>query len=161
MKHIAIRKFESNDFDPVSRIYGQGIETRNATFETHIKSWDEWNEAYLATCRLVAHIDKNIIGWAALSSISKRPAYRGVAEVSVYVDNDYKKMGVGSRLLRALVNQSKQEGFWTLEAKIFPENKSSIALHLKNNFKIVGRREKIGQLYGIWRDVILMERRSK
>jgi L-amino acid N-acyltransferase YncA len=156
-----IRNFEQNDFDSVKDIYQQGIDTGNATFETQAKEWDEWNNSMLQVCRLVAVENDRVVGWAALSPVSSRCVYAGVAEVSVYVASEARGKGVGQALLSKLVEESEKEGFWTLQAGIFPENESSVALHQKNGFRILGLREKLGKMGEKWRDVVLLERRSK
>lgn len=149
------------DWDAVRSIYGQGIRTGHATFETSPpSSWDAWDEEHLAHCRLMARLDDRAVGWAALSPVSDRCAYGGVAEVSVYVAEDVRGRGVGSKLLGALIIDSEREDIWTLQAQIFPENAGSIALFERKGFRIVGRRERLGELDGVWRDVVLLERRS-
>ena len=149
-----------DDWDAVRTIYFEGIATGNATFETDAPEWKEWDATHLSCCRLVARVDESIVGWAALSPISRRAVYRGVAEVSVYVAGAAQGKGIGQSLLQKLIEDSEQEGIWTLQAGIFPENVSSIELHRKCGFREVGKREKIGKLKGVWRDVVLMERRS-
>jgi L-amino acid N-acyltransferase YncA len=144
----------------VREIYAQGIATRNATFETALPDWAEWDARHLSMCRLVALRGDEVVGWAALSAVSSREVYRGVAEVSVYVADGAQGKGIGSALLSALVAESERNGIWTLQAGILAENDASIHLHEKAGFRIVGRREKIGQLDGQWRDTVLMERRS-
>jgi phosphinothricin acetyltransferase len=144
----------------VREIYAQGIATRNATFETALPDWAEWDARHLSMCRLVALRGDEVVGWAALSAVSSREVYRGVAEVSVYVADGAQGKGIGSALLSALVAESERHGIWTLQAGILAENDASIHLHEKAGFRIVGRREKIGQLDGQWRDTVLMERRS-
>ena len=156
-----IRNFKQSDFDSVKDIYQQGIDTGNATFETQVKEWDEWNNSMLQVCRLVAVENERVVGWAALSPVSNRCVYAGVAEVSVYVASEARGKGVGQILLAKLVEESEKKGFWTLQAGIFPENESSIALHQKNGFRILGLQEKLGKMGEKWRDVVLLERRSK
>jgi L-amino acid N-acyltransferase YncA len=158
---VHIRKFEQNDFDSVRDIYQQGIDAGNATFETQAKEWDEWNNAMLQVCRLVAVENDRVVGWAALSPVSSRCVYAGVAEVSVYVADEARGKGVGQALLSKLIAESEKEGFWTLQAGIFPENKRSISLHRKNGFRILGVRERLGKMGEEWRDVVLLERRSE
>jgi L-amino acid N-acyltransferase YncA len=158
---IFIRSFTQSDFDSVREIYQQGIDTGNATFETRAKEWDEWNNLMLEVCRLIAVENERVVGWAALSPVSNRCVYAGVAEVSVYVASEARGKGVGQALLSKLVEDSEKEGFWTLQAGIFPENESSIALHQKNGFRILGLQEKLGKMGEKWRDVVLLERRSK
>ena len=161
MSTIIVRPFQTEDWPVVQAIYQQGIDTKNATFESKVKTWDEWNRATLPDCRLVAVLAGEIAGWAALSPVSSRAVYAGVAEVSIYVATDHQGRGIGTHLLTALIDASEQVGFWTLQAAIFPENVASIELHKKCGFHIVGSREKLGQMDGVWRDVVLMERRSK
>ena len=156
-----IRSFQKSDFPSVKRIYQEGIDTGHATFQTKAKEWEEWDESILQECRLVAVDNDIVIGWAGLSSVSNRCVYTGIAEVTVYVANNAAGKGVGKRLLGKLVSASEQAGYWTLQAGIFPENKSSIAIHEKNGFRILGVREKLGKMGDVWRDIILMERRSK
>jgi phosphinothricin acetyltransferase len=162
MSTIIVRPFETEDWPVVRAIYQQGIDTKNATFEKEAKEWVDWNRTMLLDCRLVAVLPGNkIVGWAALSPVSNRAVYVGVAEVSIYVTTDHQGGRIGTHLLKALIDASEQAGFWTLQAGIFPENVASIALHRKCGFRIVGRREKLGQMDGVWRDVVLMERRSQ
>jgi len=149
-----------NDWPAVARIYGEGIATRNATFETEVPSWEAWNSSHLPEHRLVAEVDGGIVGWAALSSVSSRRCYRGVAEVSVYVAERARGCGVGLALLRRIVDCADADGIWTIQAGIFPENKASIRLHERCGFRHVGVREAIGRLDDEWRDVLLVERRS-
>ena len=144
----------------VERFYAEGIATGNATFETATASWESWDAGHLAVPRLVAEIDGEVVGWAALSPVSRRPAYAGVAEVSVYVAAAARGGGIGLALLRRLVAESEAAGIWTLQASIFPENAASVALHERAGFRVVGRRERIGRLHGVWRDTVLLERRS-
>lgn len=145
----------------VRRIYEDGIATGNATFQTTVPSWESWDTAHLRTCRLVAHGDDGaVIGWAALAPVSSRTVYAGVCEVSVYVAPAWHGRGVGRRLLEALVEASENDGRWTLQAGIFPENAASVALHQRCGFRVVGRRERLGAMHGVWRDVLLLERRS-
>lgn len=145
----------------VGRIYAEGIATGDATFETTPPSWDTWDAAHLATPRLIAVMDGETVGWAALSPISTRCVYGGVAEVSVYVRADQRGRGVGTLLLEHLIRASEECGVWTLQAGVFPENTASIAIHKNAGFVEVGRRERIGKLGDRWRDVLLLERRSK
>ena len=156
-----IRFFEKADFPSVKQIYQQGIETGHATFQESAKDWPDWDNSVLPCCRLLAYKAKHILGRAALSAVSRRKVYSGIAEVSVYVSEQARSKGIGNMLLSHLVRESENNGFWTLQASIFPENKASIAIHKKNGFRILAVREKYGQMRGIWRDVVLMERRSK
>jgi phosphinothricin acetyltransferase len=142
----------------VAEIYAEGIATRTATFETAVSTW-EWDVDHLEEHRLVAVDETGVLGWAALAPISRRPAYAGVAEVSVYVAGRARERGVGRSLLAALVESARAGGLWTLQAGIFPENEASLALHRALGFRRVGVRERIGSLDGIWRDVELLELR--
>ena len=157
---LVIRSLLPDEWSAVRRIYQEGIATGNATFEQAAPEWEEWDAGKLAVPRLAAELDGAMVGWAALSPTSKRHVYRGVAEVSVYVAASARGQGVGRALLSALVEQSEAAGIWTLQAGIFPENAASVRLHEQCGFRIVGHREKIGQMHGVWRDVLLMERRS-
>lgn len=149
------------DWPAVRTIYRKGIDTGIATFETDAPKWGQWNEAHLAHSRIVATLYDEIVGWAALSGISDRCVYGGVAEVSIYIAVNIRGKGAGTFLLKALINESEKNGIWTLQAGIFAENKASIQLHRKCGFRIVGRREKLGCLHGDWKDVMLLERRSE
>jgi len=157
---IEIRSMIPRDWPSVRQIYGEGIEGRNATFETTLPFWGEWDSHHSEDARLVAIIENEVVGWSALSPISARSVYAGVAEVSVYVDQRFHNRGVGFRLLEALIGRSEELGIWTLQASIFPENLSSLSLHKKLGFREVGIRERVAQLHGAWRDTILLERRS-
>jgi phosphinothricin acetyltransferase len=161
MTALEIMPMTQQHWDAVRAIFAQGIATGNATFETSVPSWQDWDARHLSTCRLVALRDGEVLGWAALSPVSTRHVYRGVAEVSVYVAEQARGRQVGSSLLEALVVESERNGIWTLQAGIFPENVSSIRLHENLGFRVVGRRERIGCMNGRWRDIVFMERRSK
>jgi L-amino acid N-acyltransferase YncA len=158
---ISIRPLHQEHWPRVRRIYAEGIATGNATFETTVPGWDAFDSGHLSACRLVAVEGDSVLGWAALSPVSSRCVYGGVAEVTVYVADAAQGRGVGSRLLQALITASEEEGIWTLQAGIFPENVASVALHRKLGFREVGRRERLGRLQGRWRDVLLLERRSR
>ncbi|MCO4822221.1 MAG: N-acetyltransferase [Flavobacteriaceae bacterium] len=158
---IAVRSLIPSDFLKVASIYKAGIATGMATFETKVPSWDVWDNKYIDTCRIVAEVEGQVVGFAVLSQVSQREVYSGVAEVSVYVAEAFRGKGVGKLLLRQLVSMSETNGYWTLQAGIFPKNLSSIKLHEACGFRILGVREKIGQSHGIWYDNVLMERRSK
>jgi L-amino acid N-acyltransferase YncA len=155
-----IAPMTEQDWPAVHEIYLQGIATGNATFEQSAPEWKEWDERHLPSCRLVSRLEGRIVGWAALSPVSSRCVYGGVAEVSIYIAEDARGRGVGRQLLSALVDASEQNGIWTLQAGIFPENQASIRLHQQVGFRIVGRRERLGCMNGQWRDIVLMERRS-
>jgi phosphinothricin acetyltransferase len=149
------------DWAAVSAIYADGIETRNATFETEIPAWDTWDAAHLDEPRLVARRDGQVVGWAALAPVSDRRCYRGVAESSVYVARGAQSQGIGRSLLNELVRLAEEAGLWTIQAGVFPENVASLQLHLSCGFRVVGVRERLGRLDGVWRDVVFLERRSK
>ncbi len=157
-----IKQLGPDDWEAVRAIYIDGIATGQATFETGAPSWELWDSSHLPFARLVALSgdDGRICGWAALAPVSKRAAYSGVAEVSVYVAAGERGMGLGGTLLSRLVAESESNGIWTLQASVFPENKASIALHLKSGFREVGVRRRIGKINGVWRDTVLLERRS-
>lgn len=150
-----------SDWPEVRRIYEEGIATGQATFETSVPDWDRWDSSHISSCRLIAAIDGVTAGWAALSRVSQRKVYEGVAEVSVYVAADARGKGVGTALLRALIEQSESEGIWTLQASVFPENDASVAVHSACGFRIIGRRERIAKHNGVWRDTYFLERRSR
>ena len=156
-----VDKMRAADWPLVREIYLQGIAGGQATFETEAPSWEHWDALHLAVARLVARDGEKIIGWAALSPMSSRRAYAGVAETSVYVALDKRGTGVGRQLLEALISESEQNQIWTLQAIMFSENQASVALHRACGFREVGRRERISKLNGVWRDTILLERRSK
>lgn len=156
---LVIQPMQAEDWVAVRRIYGEGLQTGQATFEQQLPTWESWDAGHLKSCRLVARTD-GVVGWAALSPISGRGVYIGVAEASIYVCQACRGEGVGHQLLQSLIDASEEEGLWTLQASIFPENTASVALHKKLGFREVGRRERIGQLHGVWRDVLLCERRS-
>lgn len=149
------------DWPEVEKIYQEGIDTNQATFETQTPTWEEWDQGHLITPRLVIKDSSGtILGWAALSPVSKRPVYRGVAEVSIYIAIDHLGQGIGRKLLSELIKQSEAAGIWTLQAATFPENEASVRLHESLGFQLVGRREKIAQQHGVWRDTVMLERRS-
>ena len=155
MIDFEIRAMRNQDWSAVCEIYSEGIATGNATFETETPEWEKWGGRHLQECRLVA-LDQRILGWAALRPVSSRRVYSGVAEVSVYVASASRGRGIGKLLLQSLVEQSERCGIWTLQAGIFPEN----ALHKSCGFREVGRRQRLARLAGVWRDVLLLERRS-
>jgi L-amino acid N-acyltransferase YncA len=158
---VAIEPMLPEHWPEVRAIYREGIATGNATFETAAPDWARWDATHLPARRLVARELGSTLGWAALSRVSSREVYCGVAEVSVYVAEHARRRSIGIQLLSTLVETSEQEGIWTLQAGIFPENHASIRVHQNCGFRIVGTRERVGCLAGVWRDVVLMERRSK
>lgn len=155
-----IRPMLPEDWPAVRTVFAEGIATGDATFESELPEWESWDDGHLKICRLVAVQGSQVVGWVALSPVSSRPVYAGVVEESIYVAAAFRGSGVGKRLLAALIEQSERDGIWTLQAGIFPENKSSLALHQAYGFRIVGRRERIGWMNNRWRDVLLLERRS-
>jgi phosphinothricin acetyltransferase len=157
---LTIAALRPRDWDDVARIYAEGIATGLATFETEVPGWAEWDRAHLPEHRLVARTGGRRVGWAALTLVSGRCVYAGVAEVSVYVAAAARGHGVGAALLAALVESADAGGLWTLEAGILPENVASVRLHERAGFRVVGRRERLGRMRGEWRDVLLLERRS-
>ncbi len=157
---LVIREMLEQDWNAVREIYLEGIATGDATFEAGAPDWITWDGNHLRACRFVASLGSKIVGWAAVSPVSQRRVYSGVAEVSVYVGLRVRGRGIGSKLLAALVNASESSGIWTLQAGIFPENTASVQLHRRAGFRIVGTRERLGCMNGQWRDVLLMERRS-
>ena len=148
------------DNESVLEIYRMGIETRNATFETIVPSWQDWNARHLSHSRFVSEENGIVTGWAALSPFSTREVYRGVAEVSVYVADASRGRNTGSDLMEKIIISSELNGIWTLVSSVFPENEATLKLHAKFGFRIIGRRERIAKLDGIWRDTILLERHS-
>jgi len=161
MVKVIIEEMNDESWEAVQQIYNAGIATRNATFQTEAPEYEAWDQAHRKDCRLIAKTDNQVAGWAALSNVSNRCVYAGVAEVSIYIDPSFRGMGVGDQLMKQLITESEKQGIWTLQAGVFPENKASISLHLKNGFKILGTREKIGKMDNIWRDTTMLERRSK
>jgi phosphinothricin acetyltransferase len=158
---VITRTLREGDWARVADIYGQGIRSGDATFETDVPSWSEWSEAKLPVCRLVAEVNGRVVGFAAVSPVSSRPVYAGVAEVMVYVDEGVRGRGVGRLLLEALVRCAEAADLWTLQAGIFPENAASIAVHRAVGFEVMGTHERLGRFHdGRWRDVVRMERRS-
>ncbi|HSJ15048.1 MAG TPA: GNAT family N-acetyltransferase [Longimicrobiales bacterium] len=157
---LAITAMTPAHWPAVLGIYEAGIAGGSATFETSAPDWERWDAGHLAAARLVAQHGDHIVGWAALSPVSARAAYRGVAEVSIYVAPEARGAGIGTRLLAALIAASEAAGIWTLQASVFAENEATLRLHARAGFRVVGRRERIGQLEGRWRDTLLLERRS-
>jgi L-amino acid N-acyltransferase YncA len=156
-----VREMKQSDSQRVLEIYKSGLETRNATFETIDPYWNEWDLKHLKHSRFVYENNDMILGWIALSPVSDRKVYEGVAEVSIYVDINFVCQGIGSALMERTITSSESNGIWTLFSSVFPENKATLRLHEKFGFRIIGTREKIARLNGIWRDTVLLERRSK
>jgi L-amino acid N-acyltransferase YncA len=161
MRFLNIRGLETRDWPDVKRIYLQGIATGCATFQTGSPDWHDWDNSHLKCSRLVAVNSGQVLGWAALSPVSNRSVYAGVAEVSIYIAENFRGQKVGYDLLQHLISESEENNIWTLQAGIFPQNAGSVRLHEKAGFRIIGHREKIGQLKGVWHDNLLLERRSK
>jgi phosphinothricin acetyltransferase len=155
-----IAPLDARHWPQVQAIYQAGIDAGDATFESAAPSWEQWDGEHLSEHRLVALDGSRVLGWVALSPVSRRPVYAGVAEVSVYVDPGAQGHGVGRALLAAVIESSERGGIWTLQAGIFPENTASLVLHEQAGFRRVGIRERIGRHHGRWRDVVLLERRS-
>ena len=160
MKYV-IDQMSASDWEQVRAIYLEGIRSGDSTFETEAPAWEQWDDAHLQVARLAARDGERVLGWAALSPVSKRRVYRGVAELTVYVSETARGRGLGRALLEALIAESERNGIWTLQASIFPENVASVALHRRCGFREVGRRERIGMMNGRWRDTLLFERRSQ
>jgi L-amino acid N-acyltransferase YncA len=157
---VLVRPLTADDWPVVETIWSAGIDTRNATFETETPSWSTFDATRHPEHRLVALDDGDILGWAALMPVSRRPCYSGVAENSVYVAAAARGRGIGRALMEALVDGADRGGIWTIQTSIFPENHASLALHERVGFRVVGRRERIAQLDGVWRDTLFLERRS-
>lgn len=156
-----IREMNPNDSTRILEIYKMGLDTRNATFETNVPSWTDWDSKHLEHSRFVYVENDKILGWVALSPVSTRKVYEGVVEVSVYIDTNSLGKGIGSKLMERVIISSEMHGIWTLYSSVFPENTATLKLHDKFGFRIIGIREKIAQLDNIWRDTVLLERRSK
>ena len=160
LPRVAIRRMGPGDWPHVASIYAAGIAMGNATFETDVPAWKDWDAAHLPGHRFVAVEDGRVVGWVALTAYSDRCCYAGVADLSVFVDPAAQGRGVGRALLEHLIADAEAAGIWTLQAGVFPENEASLALHRRCGFRVVGTRERIGELDGAWRDVVLLERRS-
>ena len=158
---MEVRDLRPEDWPEVARIFEAGIRTGNATFETEVPSWEAWDAAHLPSHRFVAEREGRVVGWIALVPVSSRCCYEGVAEVSAYVAEGARGEGVGRALLARLIENSERGGIWTLETGVFPENEPSLALLHRFGFRVVGTRERIGRLHGVWRDVTFLERRSE
>lgn len=158
---FTIDEMQAADWPQVAAIYQAGMDTGRATFEIEVPSWEKWNAAHRPDCRLVVRNGDRVLGWAALSPVSARVVYAGVADESIYIAEAARGQGIGKVLLNALIAASEQAGIWTLQTAIFPENVPSIALHKACGFHEVGIRERLGQRHGVWLDVVVMERRSR
>jgi L-amino acid N-acyltransferase YncA len=161
MNKCLIRRMKELDWERVSDIYIQGLETNLSTFQTECPSYEEWDAAHLEDCRLVAVIDDQVVGFAVLSLTSSKEVYKGVAEVSLYVDSSYKNCKIGTTLLKTLIVDSEKKGYWTLYSSIIAENAASIRVHERCGFRQIGYREKIARdRFGRWHNTIIMEKRS-
>ena len=159
---IEIRVMTFQDWPQVSRIYQQGIDAGNATFNRECPSYGEWDECYVQDCRFVATKGERIAGWAALLPTSSKPAYQGLLELSIYLDNEFQHQGVGTLLLEKMVEYSQEHGVWCLQSCIMANNPASLALHQKCGFRTIGTREKSAKdIHGVWQDTVLMEKRSQ
>ncbi|MFT5505188.1 MAG: L-amino acid N-acyltransferase YncA [Gammaproteobacteria bacterium] len=158
-KHI--RSLTSSDQTRVLEIYAMGLASKNATFETQLPNWATWDRKHLDSCRFACCFDDTLVGWSALTNVSPRECYSGVAEVSVYIDVVHHRQGIGSALLKILVDESEANNIWTLQSSVFPENRATVALHKKYGFRELGIRQRIAKLDGQWRDTLIMERRSQ
>ena len=158
---VSVVPLEPNHWPDAARIYAEGIATGDATFETEVPSWERWDAGHLPEHRFVATRDGAVVGFVAASAVSDRCVYGGVVEESVYVAESARGAGVGRLLLERLIESTEHAGIWTIQSGIFPENDASLRLHERAGFRVVGRRERLGQLRGVWRDVLLVERRSK
>jgi L-amino acid N-acyltransferase YncA len=157
---VVVEELRPEHWPEVARIYADGIATGNATFETDVPSWEEWDRSHLREHRFVALRDGVVVGFLAVSSVSDRCVYGGVVENSVYVDEQARGQGVGRLLLERLIASTEAAGIWTIQTGIFPENEVSVRLHERVGYEVVGRRKRLGKLHGVWRDVLLLERRS-
>ncbi|MFL5978038.1 MAG: GNAT family N-acetyltransferase [Gaiellaceae bacterium] len=158
---MEVRDHRPGDWPEVARIYAEGIVTGNATFETEVPSWEAWDAAHLPDHRFVAERDGGVVGWIALAPVSSRCCYAGVAEISAYVAEEARGEGVGRELLATAIESSEGAGLWTLQTGVFPENEPSLGLLRRFGFRVLGTQERIGRLHGVWRDVVLLERRSE
>jgi len=154
---VALRPLVRGDWPAVSEIYWDGMRDGLATFETEVPSWEEWDATHLPAHRLVAELDGEVVGWAALASVSTRRCYAGVVENSVYVTRDVQGRGIACALLEKLIANARRAGIWTIQTSIFPENRASLALHQRCGFRVVGTRERIAKRDGIWRDTVFLE----
>ncbi len=161
MSNITIRPMSTEDWPVISKIYAEGIATGFATFEKSVPSYENWDKVHLESCRIIAENEEKVLGWAALSPVSNRCVYGGVAEVSVYVSENSRGLGVGRLLMEHLIQLSENVGLWTLQSGIFPENHGSVKLHEHLGFRFIGKKERIGKLNGVWKDNLLFEKRSE
>ncbi|HVD48493.1 MAG TPA: GNAT family N-acetyltransferase [Gaiellaceae bacterium] len=158
---MEVRDLRPGDWPEVALIFEEGIATGNATFEVEVPSWEAWDAAHLAAHRFAAERESAVVGWVALAPVSARCCYAGVAEISAYVGEEARRQGVGAELLSAAIESSERAGIWTLQTGVFPENEASLGLLRRFGFRALGTQERIGRLHGVWRDVVLLERRSE
>jgi L-amino acid N-acyltransferase YncA len=158
---LEIRELREEDWPAVREIFEQGIATKNATFETEAPSWESWDRSQLDGHRYVAAEQERVVGWVAAHPVSSRPCYAGVVEHSVYVHDDWQGKGIGRALLERLFESTEAGGIWTIQPGVFPENEASLKLHERCGFRVVGTQERLGKLDGVWRDVVVLERRSE
>ena len=158
---MELRELRQEDWPAVREIFEQGIAGRNATFETEAPSWEGWDRSQLDGQRYVAVEQERVVGWVAAHPVSLRPCYRGVVEHSVYVHDDWQGRGIGRALLERLFESTEEAGIWTIQTGVFPENEASLRVHERVGFEVVGRRKRLGKLNGVWRDVVVLERRSE
>ena len=156
-----IRPMTAHDSARVIEIYKMGIETRNATFETEVPAWGDWDSKHLQHSRFDFIKNEKVLGWTALSAVSARPVYKGVAEISIYIDENFRAKGIGSQLMKKVIQSSEEQGIWTLNSSVFPENIATLKLHEKFGFRIIGVKEKVAKLDEKWRNTVLLEKRSK
>jgi phosphinothricin acetyltransferase len=160
IESFTVRVMESEDLDSVMKIYQAAIDSQEANFEND-SSIEVWEKIHFPNSRFVLlNENQEVVGWCALLQVSTRPCYKGVAETSIYLQNEYQGKGLGKILMKKLIVDSEEQGFWTLQTHLFPENKVAIRLHENLGFRLVGTREKLGQISGVWKDVVLLERRK-
>ena len=158
---VELRQLGPDDWPAAAEIYWDGMRDGLATFETEVPAWAEWDASHLPDHRLVADLMSDVVGWAALAPASSRACYRGVVEDSVYVARQARGLGIGRKLLEALIARAERAGIWTIQTSIFPENRASLVLHERCGFRVVGTRERIAKRDGVWRDTVFLERRSR
>jgi phosphinothricin acetyltransferase len=161
MQQLVFRQMMPSDWQAVAQIYKEGIDTGNATFQTEIPTWEEWDRGHLKICRIVAEINNKVVGWVSLLAVSNRPVFTGVAEVSIYISAQHRGQKIGHQLLKQVIAESETNNIWLLHSGIFRENSSSIKIHESLGFRNMGYREKMGKMNGVWRDVLILERRSR
>ena len=156
-----IREIKESDHSRILEIYQMGIDTKNATFETQAPSWSDWDAKHHTHSRFVYEENNKVLGWAALTPVSARKVYEGIAEVSIYIDTEFLGKGIGSKLMEKAIHSSEDHGIWCIYSSVFPENTATVKLHEKNGFRVIGTRERIARLDNKWRDTLILERRSQ